>query len=411
MIGNKSCIMQRFAFVVYLAILLLLLFSVACAKRVGQANLRSEMQDVYQAVVRLYSYVWSPEEFSKEENRDSIIGLLERLDEDFHRAERVTPVEMFEPGFRISLEIQQEMLLDIRKRFAAGAKDYAAWQLRALTTNCTACHSRYEVSLDFFGKVPLSKGDTFSEKLAYGEFLLASRQFDSASENLLALAKEVSLTTAIEEDMLTALKLWILVQVRVKNRPDEAAKELKSFLVSTRVEERSKEVINSWVKTLMDLSKHEHFGREHPKIDELARAAELLRSVQIDDPSLIRDELNLVSTLKASSILHKYLQGDIPPKARRRSTYLLALAYSHIPIFSFDAMGRLYLEQTIREFPESPEARLAYGLYEDYVINMNTGSGGLHLDEEEKKKLELLRRKAFGAAELVMPDTLPDATD
>src|SRR5690606_2331569 len=99
----------------------------------------------------------------------------------------------------------------------------------------------------------------------------------------------------------------------------------------------------------------------------------------------------------ATSILHSFLQtaeGD----ARRQAFFLLALGYQKIPIPSFELFQEMYLEQCIREFPGTVEAKKAYSLLEELIEFESTGSGGLNLDPQDTEKLRELRSLAHGSA-------------
>ena len=125
----------------------------------------------------------------------------------------------------------------------------------------------------------------------------------------------------------------------------------------------------------------------------MLEASELLDEVK-SNSSIESDELTLVQTLRATTLLHGYLEGDRTSAERQTPTYLLALAYSHLPISVFDGFRELYLEQCIREFPGTTEAQAALKIYKQNLEIENSGSGGLHLDDESKAKLDELTKLA-----------------
>ena len=346
------------------------------------------MLDAYQAADQLYAYVWTPSMFRSEEYEDRILSLIDRMIEDFHDIEQRASSREADPGFEIALLAQQSMLSDIRSRFVANEKDYANWRLRGLSRNCISCHSRFSAPREFLGAPPRVQRSSREARFAGAEFLLASRQFTRASDELFRLAQEFAQVPSGASDAFEVLKLWLVVQVRVENSPSAASSKLTSLLSSGAFTLEQEEAVQEWIEELKGLA----------QIDE---SAPLLASHELLDPivgesSLHTQEQHLVSTLRATSILHRYLEQAKNTDARREATYRLAVAYSHLPIRSLEVFAPLYLEQCIREFPRTNEAEGAFLLYRERVHLMNSGSGGLHLSKEQEEKLSELEQLAFG---------------
>ncbi|MCB0325940.1 MAG: hypothetical protein KDD69_20325, partial [Bdellovibrionales bacterium] len=135
------------------------------------SEMRVRMRQAYGEAANLFHYVWAPELFKDPTHEAEILGSLDRLIERFHDVDAVSDELKAEPGFQVTLLTHKNYLRDTRDRFAAGNKEYANWRLRALTANCIACHSRYEVSTDFLGDAPIPEENTFQGRLAAAEFL------------------------------------------------------------------------------------------------------------------------------------------------------------------------------------------------------------------------------------------------
>ena len=95
-------------------------------------------------------------------------------------------------------------------------------------------------------------------------------------------------------------------------------------------------------------------------------------------------------------MLHSALEKPLSQKERGRASCLLAEAYSHMPISMFDGVRELYLETCIREFPETQEARTAFAIYKDNLESISSGSGGVNIEGEQKKRMIELKNLAFG---------------
>lgn len=355
------------------------------------AKFRSEMLDAYQASQSLFPYAWTPSAFSSPSSESTIMGLLQRLSHDFHQIERSAHQHSGDPGFRIALMMQQDMLVDIHNRFATGDKLSANKRLRALSANCITCHTRYSVGTDFLGGEPPWTGSTFEDQLAAADYLLASRQFDRAGDGYRMVAETVGAVPAGSAQAMVALKSWLVIQVRVKNAADDAADLLSASLEQLQLNQQNRQTVEEWIKQLrIPLP-------EDPAKSPLLRAGELLRPTIVDFSSN-NDEQNLVQTLRATAILHRYLEGAPDSDERRKAEFVLALAYTHIPIPSFEVQRELYLEQCIRNYPGSKEAKNAFLLYQNLIADRATESSGNKLDAESQKKLVELKEIAVGRA-------------
>ncbi|MCB0344812.1 MAG: hypothetical protein KDD66_06835 [Bdellovibrionales bacterium] len=372
------------------------LLLLVCAPRAASSQtLRDDMQKLYGVASELFGYAWDKKKFEDPRSNARIIELLNTLSTDFHQVRTDAPITMFEPGFAEVLKTTEQTLSDIERRFREGDRDYARWQLRGLTANCIACHSRMDVKSDFAGKILLPDDDSFESRFASAEFLMATRQFDKASDALYRLASGSGNKFPGQHDAFRALKMWLVIEARVKNRPSTSISKLKSLLEKEKFSEDQEAAIQQWIEDL---------GSPQPKEPSVKSAQKLLEPV-IGATAVQDHEAHLVTTLWATSELHELLAGKLSPNHRRTATYLLAVAYNCVPILSFEVYRPLYLERTIRMFPNTPEAQKAFVMYQEYIEFMNSGSGGVHLEREDMERLRELRHLAFGKPELVIPDT------
>ena len=367
----------------------------------SEPTIRREMLDAYQAADELFTYVWTPEMFRNSRNEKKIEQLIDRLIVDFHNIEQRAPIEAFEPGFRIALTVQHNTLDDVRKRFSEGQKEYANWRLRGLSRNCIACHSRFNSPRNLLGSPPRVRDKSVDGRIAAAEFLVASRQFDAGSEELYELASDLLLTEGGLYEAFEALKLWLVVEVRVKNRGQYSAERLESLLESKYLPQEKAEVLRAWASDLGRLNR----GAKDPDQATVIRARQLLVPV-FREEAIPEKEKHLVSTLKASAYLHDILRTGLSIEEKRKASYLLAVAYDSMPIQSFDVFAPMYLEQCIREFPQTKEAQLSYQRLKTRTELDSTGSGGLHLDRGQQERLKKLRGSAYGARSSLLSDAI-----
>lgn len=373
--------------------ILIVVLVCACAgpEKNTPAAVRSEMRDVYKAANELYWYVWSPDKFMDDQNHERILRLLNRLSDDFHKVAQAAPRAEDESSFRIALVSQQSMLRDVRERFASGEKKYANWHLRGLINSCVSCHSRFGDETDFWGGVDLLPEDrSFDARLAAAEFLVASRQFDTGAAELMRLAKESAQVPSGTFHAIEALKRWLVVEVRVKERFGAAAERLSELLGKSAFGAVQRGVLEAWIT---DLDGLEDQGDKAPK-SPLARAQMLLAPV-MSGVSVDIQERKLVRTLRATALLHGLLRDEANGAVRREAALMLAVAYSQMPINTLEVFSPMYLERCILEFPGTKEAKRAYEFYRERLEFLSSGSGGLHIEDEDAKKLAQLKSLAY----------------
>jgi len=385
-----NCFSARFAVaVVILAIL-------GCAADNDKLpELHQDMRDAYQEARTLYGYVWSNDLFYDPRSEKTIAKSLERMSGNFHKAELDAPLEAFEPGFRVALMTQKNLLTDVSARFKEGKKEYAMWRLRGMAANCIACHSRYQAPVNFVGDLPSAPNQLPETLMSQGEFLFATRQFDKAGELLYQMAQQFSASQAGWQYQFQALKLWLVIEVRTKNNPGKSAEMLNQYLAAADVPPVYRSSILSWVQDLRALDKRPPSDR--PSLTEAKRLLEpLSMESTIDD-----EERHLVTTLRATSLLHELLQGSPSVDEKRQGTYLLALAYFHIPLSLFEPFVDQYLEMTVREYSHTPEALSAVKYYE-HRLRSGLGISGSELAPDQLKVLLELKKLAAPESEPVM---------
>lgn len=349
-------------------------------------NINEGMRDASQAVNTLFSYAWDVERFNDPKNKVQIEKLLNRLSKDFHSIERAADNRSKEPGFSIILKAQQEMLEDISTRFASGKTEYARWRLRGVLQNCATCHARLPTKLDFTVGQDLPPPKTIKERFLHAQLLFSSRQFDGALLILDSLAKELSQDSATAILAMNALKQWLLIQVRVKSEWRVSASRVDKLAAAPGFSESQKELLQEWAR---DLNKLES-KKVGSSFKEAKAYIETLLQPVIEADSIPEQEQHLVSTLRASGMLHEQLSKNLSELERRQLLYLLGVSYAKLPIVSLESFARLYLERCIREHPGTVEAQKSYELYSKLLLLESSGSGGIHLEAEDEELLATL---------------------
>lgn len=379
----------------YISLLLILVSVVSfisCKTDAGKPeSLQATMMTNYAATSKLFSYVWDPVEFSASRNDAKIKKYLSILETNLHGAHIAQDLPKNDPAMSVTLDWFRELIRDAKSRFESGNKDYANWKLRSMTNACIACHSRSETKTGFLADDAIPAGDSVEYQFAAAQFLFATRQFDKASDKFYQLAKSLLELESGRSYALEVLKEWLVVEIRVLDRPIATKKSLE--LLQEKISSQDPRIAILFEKWIADLTA---LGKMAPITDQTAvtTAKRLLQEAMLDRE--FAKEEHLVKSLKSSAILHNYLDESKEVSDKKSATFLLAVAYQHIPIESLSIYRKLYLEKCIRLFPGSDEAKQAFGMYKEAVEADNTGSGGLHLETDQQAKLETLRTLAFG---------------
>ena len=353
------------------------------------SNIKLGMRDAYIAARQLFVYVWDEKAFNNSDNKAEISKLLERISLDFHEIESSADSKTAdEPGFSIILAAQRDMLRDIDSRFREGKTEYARWRLQGVLENCSTCHSRLPVQMDFAQVDSTLEANDNQQRLRNAQMLFSSRQFELASSEFLYLARSLSKESDTSILALNSLKQWLLIQVRVKSNWSDSAKIVRSLVRQGGFSSQQRELLQLWADELDALENIDDKSRAQ---DVFVRVKNLLEPVE-EVESIFEQEKFLVNTLRASGILHEQLLEELDEADRAQALYLLGLSYSKTPIRALSSFSRLYLERCIREHSGSEEARKAYQLYSKLLLLDASGSSGVHLEPEDEALLSSLKK-------------------
>ena len=369
-------------------ILVFIALSVQSAWAAPQAGASGEggMRQVYQAFRELHPLIAIESEFRKEGNRGRINQLLSHLEQGLHGVDSLAVRYSSAPGFEAQLASLKSMLREAGQSFKGGDVGWAHWQLRTVANHCQSCHTSYDVGVRFYDPKAKLEGLNDFER---GEFYLATRQF--------ALAKDAFLRAATKPPAdhytLEALRKWLIIYIRVNKQPEQAIIELQRILKKNqRLTSYDQREIGEWLKSLKRWRNQRRVMQT-----SIENAEALMHDALISDQPLY-SSVGAVELLRSTAMLHELLQhGRLPAGDVRRALYLLGMGYSKLRLYFANELPEFYLENCIRRFPKTQEARLSYQLYRETMLLGYTGSRGTHLPDDLKLKLSELHDLAYGA--------------
>jgi len=346
------------------------------------------MGTVFKAFEELEPYLLSREAFEAPGNQTKILNLLNDLGSGFHQVGSIPSAYQNEPGFVGTLKLLNDLLADSRNRFVEGKKGYALWRLRNAPNYCVSCHTRYEVPVNFAADNPqLATMNAYQR----GEFLLATRQFDQAETAFMEAAR----TPPEHALRMDALRRWMLIYTRVNPKPVKAIRELSAFRREVALARHEREEIEGWLESLTRWR-----DESSVEVPTIRRAEHLIQqALAIKEPLAGRN--GMIELLRATALLHRVLEDGRPEALaeRARALRLLGVAYNELPFEFVEGLPRLFLEECIREYPNTEDARKAFQLYQHIVSLDYTGSAGTSMPAEVQVELRELYRLAYGVPE------------
>ncbi|MEY4668751.1 MAG: hypothetical protein RL518_1450 [Pseudomonadota bacterium] len=353
------------------------------AAPVRAEEVQSAMQKLLVPLRTLQPFLADEDKFTDSDNEDTIHEQLVDLRRNFHSLERIPTRYKSQPGFQESIKNTAELLDDSSRRFDEGRKEYAWWRLQRLPTDCFSCHATYKVSSHYSNTAMV---DESLAPLDRARFLMATRQFGEAKRTLLAALGDPAYR--LYDDQI--LRSLLLIETRISKDPKESLGMFKGILQSDKLPLDDAHMIQRWLKGLEAWSKAPPVAAAN----KLATGEKLIRAGATRGIDFAQDE---VALLRGTALVHESLDGgNLTEPQRRKAVYLLGYAYSFLPQFFTEGWDELYLEKCIEEFPNTQEAKWAYNIYSDKIMNDFTGSGGSNIPPEVQLHLEQLRKKAFG---------------
>ncbi len=374
---------------------IVLIISIASCSLIARKEFRSTMRDIYQKTETLYSYIWDEKQFKDPANKAKIKELLDAIDQDFHQVDTITTVSdnktaKNDPSFIIALQSQSRLLKRAKTSLENGELDLSLFTLKGMTENCVSCHSRFNVTTDFVGTSVRSTDTSVEARLSEGEFLIATRQFKKAEDSLFQLAEELASLKSGTGASLDALRLWLLVKIRVQEEFSSSADYLSKLKEKPAFTTNEKLIVSKWIVDLKDISVSKFSIKTDPTDIQINKAKELLGDISNERLEL-DDEKDFIKTAFATAILHELLIREITEEERKTVYLLISAAYSRITIPFLENLSSLYLETVIRTYPGSAEAKTAYQLFKRKFDYNHTGSGGESVEKTEEEFLNELR--------------------
>lgn len=289
-----------------------------------------------------------------------------------------------DPALPYIAEMFRSDLVRAESALESGHVGYAQGVLKASMNYCLACHTRHQAGtqfplLDAF-KEPLKKA-SWIERI---EIEAATRQYDPVLTSVMAQLKEPIAPDMSSLDLERGARVALSILVRIKKDPVRAQLLAKAMEQSEKSTVSMKEAAKQWLKDIATWQKEGSSKGEGLK--------EAKRLLGVD-----REENSEVRNLRATVLLHDYLQTKPNGKDTAEALFLLGKSYRSLGEIGLWNIHELYFAACIDKLPHSTLAENCFREYEESVILGYSGSSGTHLPKAIRDQLNGMRAKAKAA--------------
>lgn len=352
----------------------------------GYAAFKPHMQAVYSSVIRVMGVLLKDDEIPSGKERNALEQQFKNL---ATHAEAIQAIAgKSDKGHQV---LAAELASNARKayqHFQAGNMSQTRFFTSDVVSTCFNCHTSRSSSADSRFVVDFQKDLNWKqfEPLSKARFLALSRQFEASAKEY----EQIFSSNALSADSLINLDPmleYLLINIRVRDAIPDVLKTLKA-LKQEAYPELLKKDLNAWIAELSKETGKEAAG------DPLERAKDYMAKAR-SSMEYPRDRAGLIQFILASKILHEVVRSEnIAQPLKAEAYYQLGLAELSIGSSLFADEPIAYFEEAIRLQPKTALAKKAFAQLQENVLFSYTGSSGVNLPPEEKRRLNELRKLA-----------------
>lgn len=367
-------------------------FATDSSKEVQQKlEAKGVMGSVHEAFVQVLPYVYSNVDSIETLKKDSrkkkdLLKNLDDLSAAFQSAKHVEYLQR--PGFRPSLDTMNTHLIDTKNAVTYNNFPYAQRRLTALTSLCISCHTQLsnKGSEDAFGSLAnKSTREKFDSDYAYGNYLFLLRDFDT-SEKYLTSALDKALAEGRTHELYSTLRRIISIHTKLNFNFEKAKNFTAKYENEKKMPKIAKEMTHAWNKSLQEWKSF-----DVNNVKDISKLIQEYLKPMEEMNELVGDSRNDITLLITSGVLSKYLNDHPQTELTPEILYWLSVAERKLGETYYFTLSDLYLQDCVKLYSKSPYAKKCYGLYEDGIERIYTGSGGLDIPSGEKSALKKLK--------------------
>lgn len=350
------------------------------------AEFKPQMQAVYASLIQVMKVLLKDAEVTDGKERAALEAQFRNLAE---RSQVIRDIAAkSDRGHQVLASELAKSTQMAHAQFKAGNMTQTRFFLSDVVNTCFTCHtSRSSDDSKFVINFQKDLNWSQFEPLSKARFLALSRQFEAAAREYEQLfsSQTLSADSLINLDPFVE---YLIVSIRVR---DDAASVLKTLqgLKMDGYPELVKKDLSAWIS---ELKAQEGQKKARGSALDQAKSHMARARASMEYP---RDRAGLIQYILASKILHELVNAkDSPPANKAEAYYLLGITELSIGSSLFADESIAYFEEAIRLQPRSALAKKAFAQLEENLLFAYTGSSGVNLPEDEKKRLDELRKLA-----------------
>ena len=352
-------------------------------------NLSTPMSGFKAGISNLLPLITSPNDFIKQENRNSLLNTIEQLILNVRSLNHSPVISSIDPSLNyISKELESDLensLMSVRLQ----RLDYARYRLMHIVSYCVECHTRTNLGPSFHSE-NFEKRLVELKPLQRAEFLISIRDFDKALEELEKATKENGVETNYF-DLDRAIRYSLAISIKYKRSADLSSKIIQKVSAGGRLPFYLRHNVAAWNEAIKD------WQTEKPTIidlDYVDRLMEKAKKAQFG----FSDRGGDIYYLRAISILHQILEQQISKAegAEKNETlgkifFYLGTCYEATRDLAVWQLHEKYFETCIHKSPGTVWAEKCYLQYKESLEVGYSGSNGLDIPTDVQKKIEELK--------------------
>lgn len=352
----------------------------------------AQMRELKQTLVDVLPMVVDPAQFSQEKNQKTIEEKVHRMRELSRNVKHSAVKGQKDPSVDFISQAFSEDLARVEESLSLGKKDFARYNMLNVTAYCIECHTRTSTGPSFSSNEFEQTVKRLSG-IERGEFLLATRQFDSALKEFSNVIDEKLKEKNDFFILDKAVRQSLAITVKYLKDPKKSLDVIDKLKNSQATPFYLKQNALGWEHAIKEWMK------EKPSKDNSAKAI-LKRCQQWEqlaqqDPMGNLEQTGQIYYLRALSDLHLILATNLSNDDLGQALYLTGVGYEAMRDFSMWNLHEDYYESCIRKVPHSTWSEKCYKRYEESVYFGFTGSSGIRIPEDVAKRLSDLKSLAL----------------
>lgn len=365
-----------------------LIVSCQSADKKSPESWSGQMQNMSEDIQLLIPYVYNEKSYTDPKNEGVIKRALSDLSSQSHKIPEKMGKEFLgdDPILSYSLGNLQGDLKRAHHAFESGQKSYSRTVLKSSVGHCFRCHSLTTIGSDAkwdvsdFSNLELNP----EERL---ELLVAARKYNEAFKFVEA---EMTKTGFLKENAFgfeNFLRKYLALSIRLNEDKAKTLEDLNRVLAHQKLPPYLEKQVKAWRDSLEKWPNH---GTKRKKPLSFAQK-KMVEAKRLQE--FAYDHAGDVEYMQASEALHQALQSKkLSPSDEAEAYFLLGLCYEVLDDLGSYGLHETYFEACITKAPKSKLAKRCYKNLEASVIQGFSGSGGVAVPADEKKRLDHFKK-------------------